>query len=139
MSSCVLLSIRSYLASTSFCSRTPQLIKSYRSSDSSLSNLLEWRDIEGHKLFSSRIRFQIRLDDFRSVYFVIEKRFVVVNLIIVPSDHPLKTERSEAGTFLVFTTTPQESCWIDCPKKSSSLTGRQLGECWSPTKISSGP
>ena len=30
--------------------------------------MIEWRDIEGHKLFSSRIRFQIRLDDFRETY-----------------------------------------------------------------------
>ena len=31
----------------------------------SLDTLKEWRDIEGHKIFASKLRFQIRLDDFR--------------------------------------------------------------------------
>ena len=33
--------------------------------DTALEGLKEWRNIEGHKIFGSKLRFQIRLDDFR--------------------------------------------------------------------------
>ena len=37
----------------------------FHQTDKALGTLKEWRDIEGHKIFASKLRFQIRLDDFR--------------------------------------------------------------------------
>ena len=37
----------------------------FHQTDKALDTLKEWRDIEGHKIFASKLRFQIRLDDFR--------------------------------------------------------------------------
>ena len=49
------------------------IAETFHKTDNALENLKEWRSIEGHKVFASKIRFQIRLDDFR--YFVLESIF----------------------------------------------------------------
>ena len=41
------------------------VVETFHQTDEALNHLKEWRDIEGHKIFASKIRFQIRLDDFR--------------------------------------------------------------------------
>ena len=41
------------------------IAETFHKTDNALENLKEWRSIEGHKVFASKIRFQIRLDDFR--------------------------------------------------------------------------
>ena len=41
------------------------IAETFHQTDKALDTLKEWRDIEGHKIFASKLRFQIRLDDFR--------------------------------------------------------------------------
>ena len=43
------------------------IVETFHETDQALDNLKEWRDIKGHKIFASKLRFQIRLDDFRYV------------------------------------------------------------------------
>ena len=51
----------------------------FHQTDKALDTLREWRDIEGHKIFASKLRFQIRLDDFRWVLLSIFSRFCCEN------------------------------------------------------------
>ena len=44
------------------------ITETFHETDKALGNLKEWRDIKGHKIFASKLRFQIRLDDFRCVF-----------------------------------------------------------------------
>ena len=41
------------------------VVDTFHQTDAALEHLKEWRNIEGHKIFASKLRFQIRLDDFR--------------------------------------------------------------------------